>query len=515
MSRSAIVRKLRPPALTPVQITRPFQREAPSNFGFVLAIAEDANIVAPGDGVVASIRRTRPGWNSSLVANRNSLCLCLDHGEGIKTYIHGIKNLKMIPSTVTRGDVLGTSTGEVFFAVEVDRTLINPALVNPFFVPRDGQIYFEQPNFIAQAPITVRSLISNVRVAVENTLSYFIRPGGGFILFNVDFNGNGSKTGLAATGVSDTDHWNVYDPVDFYITGYTCGYYGVGTGARYFNQALLVPLRTYLNAPSKVFLERVVPLTSFASAGASWDAMLASWVGGYSGPTPFVNAFNLRGLPRGNYGLYLYAEQGTTPLTSIFQVTVDGSAQTATLNPTGVSSFVENDNYAYFELNLSARSAVEIVANGYLSGLQIVGCGSGAYTPPTPPTPPAPPSSYAIEGTITESSVGFSAALEIEGIGTIFSAASGSYSQGVAAGYSGTVIPHYSGGTFSPAQRVYTSVGTNYTSQDYAFYATTTPPAPLSVVWQAPEVGEAGQGLVSYEFTDSGWTVFTSHAYEE
>jgi hypothetical protein len=98
-------------------------------------------------------------------------------------------------------------------------------------------------------------------------------------------------------------------------------------------------------------------------------------------------------------------------------------------------------------------------------------------------TPPPPPSLYLISGTTTDArfgGTGFSVPLEISGLGTVSSAASGSYGVSVVSGYSGSIIPHLSGGSFVPESRTYASVGSNYTSQDYIFYGTVPPVPPVA-----------------------------------
>ena len=83
---------------------------------------------------------------------------------------------------------------------------------------------------------------------------------------------------------------------------------------------------------------------------------------------------------------------------------------------------------------------------------------------PTPPPPPAP--TYLISGTVTP---GFVTGIEFTGIGTIFTAASGSYGQQVVQGYSGTATPHATPDVFAPVQRFYGSVGANTPNQDYTY----------------------------------------------
>jgi hypothetical protein len=275
--------------------------------------------------------------------------------------------------TITRGQVLGyPASGEVFFAIEIDRTFVNPAAVNEFFAPRDGSIFYQQPNFISQAPAVVKQLISTVSEVLYSGLNYFVPAPSPLVLVNIDFNGDGTKKGLAAVGSGDDDYWNVYDPIDFYTSAYACAYYyPTPTFGAIFNAPMLVPLKDYQQRARKIYLERVAPLSAVSGVAASWDAMLGTWIGGYSGITPYVNTFKLRGLPSGNYTLYLYSDQGTVPSVSYFQVTVGTTTLTGNTNPTGALSFLENDNYVAFDLSLGYRSVVEITASGYLAGLQI------------------------------------------------------------------------------------------------------------------------------------------------
>lgn len=86
---------------------------------------------------------------------------------------------------------------------------------------------------------------------------------------------------------------------------------------------------------------------------------------------------------------------------------------------------------------------------------------------PTPPTP-----TYTVTGVVARSGTVMSGAgIEFTALGTVTTDGSGVYSQTVTQGYSGTALPHYAwAGSFTPAQRVYTSVAANASSQDYDFY---------------------------------------------
>ena len=78
----------------------------------------------------------------------------------------------------------------------------------------------------------------------------------------------------------------------------------------------------------------------------------------------------------------------------------------------------------------------------------------------------APTPTYLISGTVTP---GFVTGIEFTGIGTIFTAASGSYGQQVVQGYSGTATPHATPDVFAPVQRFYSNVIANTPNQDYTY----------------------------------------------
>ena len=76
-----------------------------------------------------------------------------------------------------------------------------------------------------------------------------------------------------------------------------------------------------------------------------------------------------------------------------------------------------------------------------------------------------------ISGVVSRSGTNSSGiAVELTSIGTVTTNGSGAYSASVPTGYSGTGIPHYSSGSFTPATRSYSSLASNQTSQNYALY---------------------------------------------
>lgn len=119
-------------------------------------------------------------------------------------------------------------------------------------------------------------------------------------------------------------------------------------------------------------------------------------------------------------------------------------------------------------------------------------------------TPPDPPT-FTIAGALTDSGTAMvGVGVEFTATGTAITDSFGTYSQIVFGGYSGTAIPHYGGGTFSPDLRVYTAVSADYYNEDYAFYGTT-PPLPTYLI-----SGTVTPGFVTgIEFTGIG-TIFTA-----
>lgn len=119
-------------------------------------------------------------------------------------------------------------------------------------------------------------------------------------------------------------------------------------------------------------------------------------------------------------------------------------------------------------------------------------------------TPPDPPT-FTIAGALTDSGTAMvGVGVEFTSTGTAITDSFGTYSQIVFGGYSGTAIPHYGGGTFSPDLRVYTAVSADYYNEDYAFYGTT-PPLPTYLI-----SGTVTPGFVTgIEFTGIG-TIFTA-----
>jgi len=384
--------KLRPPFARSALILFPFTGEGRLNSGITVEMVVGEPAVAPGTGTVTKIYTEIPRWqtNDATLQTTAVKVVLIDHGNGVSTLVSGLQTVAVIQGqTVYRGDTLGTLlTTQLFMAAELGKKTINPLTLNKHWLPQNGNVVTGQGGMIRFAPDRiVRDLSRGILVTVTGGISYFkqlLTPTP--LLINIDFNGNGGKAGLAATGLSDEDYWNVYTPVDFgTIAASNCYYsasvYGFWFGYGYgfasleffsFTEAPVLCLQTYANERSPVILERIAPLYSAAGSGASWDDMLETWVGGYLGPVPYENTFRIRNLPAGNFDLYLYANEGTFPTASTFYVAVNAGLPTSqSNNPVVTPVFVEGSNYVKFSLVVPANGYITFKAVGYLSGLQL------------------------------------------------------------------------------------------------------------------------------------------------
>ena len=388
-----ILAKLRPPFARSALMLFPCTGEGRVNAGITVEMVVGEPAVAPGTGTVEKIFTQLPQFQTTDAALRTTAVqhILIDHGNGVKTLVGGLQTVAVLQGqTVYRGDVLGDLlTTQLFFSATLANKTLNPLALNKHWLSQNSNVVPGQGGMIRFAPDRiVRDLSHGIAVVWNNGIKYFkqlLTPTP--LLINIDFNGDGSKTGLAATGVADTDYWNVYTPVDFWATvtyacyyypysyyGYWFGYgYGYGTLDFYaFNEAPVLCLQNYANQRSPVLLQRIAPLFSAAGSAASWDNMLKTWVGGYLGMIPYENTFRIRNLPAGNYDLFLYANEGTFPTASTFYVAVNTGLPTAQSNsPIVTPLFVEGSNYVKFQLVVPANGYITFKAVGYLSGLQL------------------------------------------------------------------------------------------------------------------------------------------------
>jgi hypothetical protein len=374
--------KLRPPFARSALLVVPYSQEGNANPGITVEMVVGEPAIAPGTGIVRRIYGALPRWvfSDNTLATTAVKHIEIEHGNGVTTVVGGLSTVDVIlGQTVYRGDRLGTLlTNQLFISVILGKKTLNPVMLNKHWFPQNGNVVSGQGGRIRFAPDRLaRDLSHGVSAVLHSGIVYFkqlLTPTP--FLINIAFNGDGSKTGLAATGYDTTDYWNVYTPSDFYATiAYSCYYsygYSYGTSFYDFSDAPVLCLRTYQNESSPVLLERVAPLFSAAGTAASWDNMLKRWIGGYLGPVPYENTFRLRNLPAGNFNLFLYANQGAFPMASTFYVSVNAGLPTSqTNNPIVTPVFVEGSNYVKYALVIPANGYITIKAVGYLSGLQL------------------------------------------------------------------------------------------------------------------------------------------------
>ena len=338
--------------------------------GLTLAVNVGQALVAPGDGTVDQVIPVGARWRNDIGLMR-AMSVRIDHGFGIKTYIHGLQAAARY-GTVTRGQQLGTAShSQIFFAVELDGKLVDPSSLSSYFGLLDGFLVYGKANNLRQAPDLVTTLVSLIQSLIYQGVRYFIPPVPVPVLFNLDFNGAGDKSGAAVVG-DYSDVWNVVAAIDFSPLAYGYGYYGVCYGGVTFPATQGFFLNDYRGTATKVYFERGL-LTAAAGTTAFFDPMLSSWVGGYTGITPRLNSFTIRNLPAGTYDLYLYSNGGTTTDVTTFYCAVDGGIPTSKVaTPTVATDWVEDENYVKFgSLVVAQKGSVTVSAYGYLAGLQL------------------------------------------------------------------------------------------------------------------------------------------------
>lgn len=363
--RSAILRKLRPPYAQAMRVVYAFCATAPTNLGLTLEIPAGAVLVSPGDGVVDLIAPLGAKWRNDLGTSRMT-AVRIDHGAGVKTWLHGLDQVSVGFGPVTRGQRVGVSAlGQVFFAAEQHGQLIDPTFLNANFGLQDGFINVANQTKVRHAPDLLTTAVSDIASALYSGIRYFLPP----VLpvrLNVDFNGNGTKSGPAAIGEAG-DVWHSVSPLDFFATPTT---YQACVGVT-FQAAQGFFLTDWRGAATKVYLERI-ELTASAGSSAFFDPMLSRWVGGYTGITPKLNSFSIRNLPKGTYRVYVYSNGGTTSDPTSAYVSVDGGAPTlATLTPVGTAAWVETRNYVKFTSLAVVQGKITFSLYGYLAGVQV------------------------------------------------------------------------------------------------------------------------------------------------
>lgn len=373
-----ILRRLRPPCGRSLALHFPYTFDQRVNPGITVGFPAGENVIACGSGTVIAAQPVKPFWAStagSVHERKNSYQVVIDHGGDVRTVLHGMSSVAVnAGQAVSRGDTIGTpQSDEIFIAVLYHGNTHDPQTINRHFKVQNGNIVVGQGGLIRYSPdFTIRDLSDGIVSTLINGWRYFVpetcaKPN---VLVNIDFNGAGNKSGLAATGILPSDYWNVYTPISFDQVVVTKGG-GYGCVGIEFTNEPVVYLLDYLSLETPIWFERQF-MVSNAGTSTRFDPMLSRWAGGYNAGTPYENTFSLRDVPPGNYVLYLYANEGTAPNTSTFYVSVDAGAPTVKTNtPTATAAFVDNRNYVQFPLTLAAQGTIHIRCYGYIAGLQI------------------------------------------------------------------------------------------------------------------------------------------------
>lgn len=375
-AQAKVLARFRAPSARRAYLLFGFAREGYTNHGYTLRLDAGEPAVACAPGVVRSVTRKPATWQHSS-GDLDSFFpyeVVIDHGQNVISTTAGIRSTQLQAGVdIGRGDLLGALvTNECFFAVRVSGVTVNPVDISRHFVPMQEQQVPGQGHKLRFGPDTIlRSLADGIVALVYSGLRYFSRSSP--LLLNVDFNGGGLKTGLAAVGLSASDYWLVYNAGPFAATsssGYY--YYYLCANGTAFSKNPQVFLYDSDQNKTGVRLERVASAAGTAGSSSQFDAMLSTWIGA-NGGTPEENFFAIKGLPAGSYDLYLYANEGALPFTSTFYVAVDNGAPVAkTTAPTVAPAFVEDANYVKFAVTVGSSSSVSVKAYGYFAGLQLM-----------------------------------------------------------------------------------------------------------------------------------------------
>lgn len=369
---SAILRKLRPPYPLPARVVYGFSATEPVNYGVTLEIPDGDPLVASGDGVVDLISNLGGRWRNDSDTLIRAMAVRIDHGKGVKTWIHGLGTITCGYGPITRGQQVGTAQGpRVFFGIEQSGKLQDPTHVSAAFAIQDGFLNFGKARMVRQAPDVITGALTSIVSFFAAGIRYFFPPVPSQVLFNLDFNGQNAKIGAAVAG-AEGDAWNAIEAIDFTPSG-SSGYgYGYCPGGTVFPAPMGYFLNDYRGQPSKVFFERLA-LTGSSGISPFFDPMLSAWVGGYSGMTPLVNSFSIRNLPGGSYTIYVYANGGLTAAGSSVYYSADSGAPSGqNIMTTVATDWVEGGNYMASTLVVQNRGKINITVYGYLSGVQIL-----------------------------------------------------------------------------------------------------------------------------------------------
>ena len=193
LTYSATLRKLRPPYTQTARVVYGYSLGLPTNLGLTLEVPLGSALTAPGDGVIDLITPAGALWRNDLGTTR-MLAVRVDHGHGIKTWVHGLGSMTVGYGPVTRGQLLGQAANtQIFFGFERNGKLVDPTHLNASFQVQDGFLQSEEKQAVRHAPDLITRVLTTIGSLLSSGVTYLLPQSPDTVRFNLDFNGDGTN----------------------------------------------------------------------------------------------------------------------------------------------------------------------------------------------------------------------------------------------------------------------------------------------------------------------------------
>lgn len=374
MAYSAELQKLldsfRPPFTRSAKLLYPFDTALFANVGITVQVPANESAVAIGNGRVVRVVTEAPTYYTTSIST-SVVSVTLDHGYGVISKVSGLASANVRENqNVGRGALLGpVQSNQMSLAIRINGSSVNPVAINPTFKLVNGTEVVGQTGKIRFAPdVNARDTSLGSAATLTGGKRYF--SGSNTIRVNVNVNGeNPVKTGQAYVGVSASDYWNIYDPLDFTSSPTPCVTASATTYGTVYSAQPWLTLKDYQKLASPIRLQRVTPLVSTAGFLDAFDPMLQTYAGGPS----VSNTFNFRNVPAGNYVLYVYGYATSAGTTNVYAAANSDTPVLKTLTHGAVlNTFSEYGNFVKYPLTVGGSGKISLSTYGYLSGIQLV-----------------------------------------------------------------------------------------------------------------------------------------------
>ena len=302
-------------------------------------------------------------------------------------------------------------------------------------------------------------------------------------------NASGTYTGTLVVGYSGVASLLTYTPPPFFVTPSTRVYSSLGTnqyGQDYDIESQIFEIAGVITSNGtglSIPLSNGTTTWSSDASGSYAFYVLGGWSGTttpsyISSPTNYVYVTVLADFNTQDFDIPIPPLTYTpTDLAWLGWAYQNPNQWKIEVSATGTSA------WTFYNYTAGSNATYNVAASvGSFFRITGVNSGSNAITPISNVVHAEPPDPgvWTISGALTEAGTAMvGIGVEFTGYGTTITNGSGTYSQGVVGGFSGTVIPHYSGGSFVPQYRTYASVFSNQLNQDYVFYGTGTSVPPV------------------------------------